>query len=74
MPSGICRRRNRNRTDRDGCSNCECGQGLFHHAISTSSLRRNPAPGKAKFRTLIRDGRDGSGSDGNRIGVRQVPD
>jgi hypothetical protein len=37
-------------------------------------LRRNPAPGKTKFRTLIRDGRDRSGSDGNRIGVRQEPD
>jgi hypothetical protein len=55
MPSGISGCRHRNRTDRDGYSNCECGQGLFHHAISTSSLRRNPAPGKTKFRTLIRD-------------------
>jgi hypothetical protein len=37
MPSGLRRRRARNRTDRNCRAKREGGQGFFHHTISTSS-------------------------------------
>src|ERR1700682_5927237 len=41
MPSGVRCRRARNRTDCDCRAKRECGQGFFHHTISTSSYRKN---------------------------------
>jgi hypothetical protein len=40
MPSGVRCRRARNRTDRNCRAKRECGQGFFHHTISTSSHRK----------------------------------
>jgi hypothetical protein len=41
MPSGVRCRRARNRTDQNCRAKRECGQGFFHHTISTSSHRKN---------------------------------
>ena len=41
MPSSVRCRRARNRTDRNCRAKRECGQGFFHHTISTSSHRKN---------------------------------